>query len=170
MPFVLYANLNFIEMKKTQELANRLREVVLNGTWVANTNFKDQLEYSDWKISTSKVDSVNTISLLAQHVHYYINGVSNVFRGGDLEIKDTYSFDFPPIESQQQWTEFLSKFWEDTENLALLIEQTPVEQLTANFVDQKYGTYERNINGIIEHCYYHLGQIVLLKKILLKNQ
>jgi hypothetical protein len=32
------------------------------------------------------------------------------------------------------------------------------------FVDEKYGTYLRNIEGVIEHSYYHLGQVSLLKK------
>jgi len=157
-------------MKKTAQLANRFREIILNGTWIANTNYKDQLENLDWEISTSKFDSLNTISVLAQHVHYYINGVQNVLNGGNLEIRDKYSFDFPAINSQKEWEEFLTKFWKDAEDLAKLIEQLPVEKLNQSFVDDKYGTYQRNIDGIIEHSYYHLGQIVLIKKIILKNQ
>ena len=42
----------------------------------------------------------------------------------------------------------------------------PEGQLKENFVDEKYGSYLRNIDGMIEHCYYHLGQIVLIKKII----
>ncbi|RMG83506.1 MAG: DUF1572 domain-containing protein [Bacteroidetes bacterium] len=154
-------------MKKTHELAQRLREVILNGTWIARTNFKDQLENLDWKVATTRFQDLNTVSLLAQHVHYYINGVKNVFEGGGLEIRDKYSFDFPPIESQKDWDAFLTRFWDDTERLATLIEQFPEEKLSAGFVDEKYGTYERNIEGIIEHCYYHLGQVVLVKKVVL---
>lgn len=30
-------------MQNNQILANRFREVLLNGTWIANTNFKEQL-------------------------------------------------------------------------------------------------------------------------------
>ena len=41
------------------------------------------------------------------------------------------------------------------------------EDLNIDFVDEKYGTYSRNINGILEHSYYHLGQIVLIKKLVL---
>ncbi|MGN6163930.1 MAG: hypothetical protein ACTHOF_05245 [Flavisolibacter sp.] len=37
------------------------------------------------------------------------------------------------------------------------------------FVDEKYGTYYRNLQGIIEHTHYHLGQIVLIKKLLGDN-
>ena len=153
-------------MTKTHELASRLREVILNGTWIANTNFKDQLEHLDWKIATTKMQSLNTISVLAQHIHYYIVGIKNVFINGKLDISDKYSFDFPPIESQTQWESFLTKFWNDTEQLAQLIEQMPEAQLNDKFVDEKYGSYQRNIDGMIEHSYYHLGQIVLLKKVI----
>lgn len=155
---------------KTKKLANRLREVILNGTWIANTNYKDQLENLDWKVAILKFESLNTISLLAQHTHYYINGIKNVFIGGDLEIKDKYSFDFPLIESQNQWKGFLTNFWKDAEDLAKLIEQLPIEKLNESFVDVKYGTYLRNIDGMIEHSYYHLGQIVLIKKLILKHK
>ena len=157
-------------MKKTEQLANRFREITLNGTWIANTNYKDQLENLDWEIAISKFDSLNTISVLAQHVHYYVNGIKNVFNGGNLEIRDKYSFDFPSIKLQYKWKGFLTKFWKNVENLADLIEQLPDEKLNQTFVDDKYGTYQRNIDGIIEHSYYHLGQIVLIKKIILKNQ
>lgn len=152
-------------MENTQQLAKRFEEVILNGTWISNTNYKDQLDGLDWKIATKPFASYNTIAVLAQHIHYYIHGVKNVFEGGDLEIRDAYSFDFPPITSQQQWEVFLDRFWKDTEDLVSLIAQTPDKKLDDAFVDKKYGNYARNINGIIEHCYYHLGQIVLLKKI-----
>ncbi len=146
------------------QLANRFREVILNGTWVANTNYKAQLQNLDWKMATVKFQNFNTIAILAQHIHYYIVGVKNVFLGGDLEIRDAYSFDFPAIESQEQWENFLAKFWTDSEEFAQLIEKMPIETLTEDFVDEKYGTYLRNIDGMIEHSYYHLGQIVLIKK------
>ena len=151
-------------MTESKALANRLREVILNGTWIANTNFKDQIENLDWKIATQTFGSLNTISILAQHIHYYIAGIANVFNNGKLEIRDKFSFDFPPIESQYEWEIFKNRFWKDTEKLAELIEKMPKQQLNENFVDEKYGSYIRNIDGIIEHSYYHLGQIVLIKK------
>ncbi len=156
-------------MKQTKQLANRLREVILNGTWIANTNYKDQLEDLDWKLANVKFESFNTISDLAQHMHYYVSGITNVFVNNTLEIRDKYSFDFSPIQSQQEWERFLNQFWNDTAQLANLIEKLPEETLNNEFVDKKYGTFLRNIDGMIEHSYYHLGQIVLIKKILLKN-
>jgi hypothetical protein len=153
-------------MKSTLEIANRFREVILNGTWIANTNFKDQLSETHWELVTTPVDSLNTIALLAQHIHYYINGIKNVFLGGTLDIRDQYSFDFDIIDSQKQWEDFLIRFWNDAEEFAYLIEQMPEEKLNQVFVDEKYGTYQRNIDAMIEHAYYHLGQIVLIKKMI----
>ncbi|WP_271394132.1 DUF1572 domain-containing protein [Aequorivita sinensis] len=153
-------------MTKSEQLANRLREVILNGTWIANTNFKNQLESLDWEIATKKYQSLNTISDLAQHIHYYIDGIKNAIINGKLEISDRYSFDFPSIKSQTEWKEFQNKFYSDTEKLAELIEKLTDEQLDKNFVDEKYGNYLRNIDGMIEHSYYHLGQIALIKKII----
>ncbi|MEG1022141.1 MAG: hypothetical protein RSE50_11545 [Myroides sp.] len=88
-------------MNQSLQIANRFREVILNGTWIANTNFKDQLVDLDWQIATKRVDSLNTIADLAQHIHYYISGILNVFNGRSLDIKDQFSFNFPPIESQE---------------------------------------------------------------------
>lgn len=153
-------------MKSTVEIANRFREIILNGTWVANTNYKDQLENLDWKIAVRSLENLNTIAVLAQHIHYYIKGINQVFKGGTLDIKDKFSFDFPPIQSQQEWDSFLNKFWNDSEEFAFLIEQMPNEKLDEGFVNEKYGSYRRNIDAMIEHSYYHLGQIVLLKKLL----
>ncbi|HEX2901409.1 MAG TPA: DUF1572 domain-containing protein, partial [Bacteroidia bacterium] len=102
-------------MKPNSQLAKRFRDVMLNGTWIANTNYKAQLSHCTWEIATTQLNSLNTIAVLAQHVHYYIHGMLNVFQGGPLEIKDKFSFDFPPIQSQAQWETFLTRFWDDAE-------------------------------------------------------
>jgi len=52
----------------------------------------------------------------------------------------------------------------------VLIEQLPESQLWVTFSQEKYGNYYRNLHGIIEHIHYHLGQIVLIKKIILQKE
>lgn len=153
-------------MKNNQQLANRFREVLLNGTWVANTNYKDQLENLPLQIAQIKMGDLNTIAILAQHIHYYIKGVSVVFKGGALEIKDAYSFDFSPMTYETEWKAFLATLFKDAEEFATLVEKLPENNLNDPFTDKKYGTFQRNIEGMIEHCYYHLGQIVVIKKLI----
>ncbi|MDQ0592036.1 putative damage-inducible protein DinB [Chryseobacterium ginsenosidimutans] len=154
-------------MSSTSHLAKRFREVLLYGLWIANTNFKDQLKDITWEQATTKIGSLNTIAMLTFHIHYYIAGLINVFEGGDLEIKDKYSFDLPSIESQEQWDKLLNKLFDDAEKFANLLQQMPNSKMDEVFVDEKYGTYLRNIDGLIEHSYYHLGQITLIKKLLI---
>jgi uncharacterized damage-inducible protein DinB len=158
-------------MKKTltTQTANRFREVILNGVWIANTNFKAQLSDLTWEQATTKIGNLNTIAVLTFHVHYYIAGLVNVFKGGFLDIRDKYSFDCPPIQSQADWDKLRNQLWQDAEAFADLVEKMPDKKLNEVFTDEKYGDYRRNIEGMIEHSYYHLGQIVLLKKMIMAN-
>lgn len=156
-------------MNSVSQLTKRFREVILDGFWIANTNFKDQLSDVTWEQAIARVGSLNTIAMLTFHIDYYIAGIVNVLEGGELEIKDQFSFDLPPIESREQWEGLLNKLWADAEKFAVLLEQMPGSKLDEVFVDEKYGTYQRNIDGMIEHAYYHLGQITLIKKLLKNN-
>ena len=157
-------------MKKTEFLADRLREVLLNGKWIANTNIKEQIVSINWKHATHKVYGLNTIALLTFHINYYLQGLLQVLNGGPLEIKDKYSFDLPEIKSESDWTKLVETFLSNAELFANKIEQMDETILDHPFVDEKYGSYQRNIEGVIEHSYYHLGQISLIRKIILQHK
>ena len=156
-------------MTATQQLASRFREVILNGLWIANTNLKAQLDDLPWEVATQKVGTLNTIAVLTFHLHYYIAGILQVLRGGSLDIRDQYSFDMPSILDQEDWENRLNTLWQDAEQFALLVEQMPEARLSESFFDPKYGDYQRNLDGMIEHCYYHLGQVVLIRKMLVEK-
>ncbi len=156
-------------MKHSKQLADRFREVLLNGKWIANTNFKDLLSSVTWQHATKKVGSLNTIAALAFHVNYYIAGILNVFEGGELEIRDKYSFDMPPLNSKADWDQLLNDMWTNSEMFANHVESLSNEALSASFVKEQYGSYQRNIEAIIEHSYYHLGQISLINKMTHNN-
>jgi hypothetical protein len=102
-------------------------------------------------------------------MNYYVYAVDKVLRGGPFEAKDKYSYDLPPIESQEDWEKLVNKTWTDAESFAAIIEQLSEDMLLKPFVDGKYGNIYRNITGVIEHIHYHLGQIALIKKILLQQ-
>jgi uncharacterized damage-inducible protein DinB len=155
-------------MKSTRSLymAGRLREVFLDGRWIANTNYKDQLTSITWQQATKKIASLNTIAALTFHINYYLGGLLNVFNGGKLEISDKYSFDLPPIQEEKDWTTLLNEFLSNAEQFSDKVEEMPDGQLDQCFVDEKYGTYLRNIEAVIEHSYYHLGQVSLIRKMI----
>lgn len=154
-------------MESPVQLADRFREVLLSGKWIANTNFQMILREITREQAVKKVGPVNTIAALTFHINYYISGVLNVFEGGGLEIRDKYSFDFPGVGSEAEWRKMVDELLENAARFADHVENMSEEKLEEPFVDEKYGTYRRNIEGMIEHCYYHLGQISLIRKMLL---
>jgi len=154
-------------MKRNLSLANRLREVFLNGHWIANTNYKEQLQGVSWQQAIQKVGDLNTIAALTYHINYYLAGLLSAFETGKLEIRDQYSFDLPPIQSNEDWNKLVADFLNNSEKFAIAVEQMNDSIFDRPFIDEKYGSYLRNIEGVIEHSYYHLGQIVLLNKLLL---
>ncbi len=154
-------------MNLTAQIAKHFREVHFGGNWTSS-NLKDHLADVTWQQATTKIYSFNTIAILVYHMNYYVSAVLKVLQGAPLDAKDKYSFDHPPILSQEDWKKLLDKTWTDAENFASLVEELPENKLGETFSDEKYGNYYRNIHGIIEHIHYHLGQIVLIKKILLQ--
>ena len=151
-------------MSQAAALAQRFQEVILDGTWIANTNFKKELDNTSLGEVSIQVKTYNTVAVLAQHIHYYIAGVKQVFLGGALSISDKFCFDFEPMQNDEVWQNYLALFWTDTEELVNLIKTLTDEQLDAIFIKEAYGSYKRNIEALIEHSYYHLGQIVLQLK------
>jgi uncharacterized damage-inducible protein DinB len=156
-------------MTRNVTAANRVREVLLNGHWIANTNFKAQILSVNWEQAIQKIDPLNTIAMLTFHINYYLAGILNVFKGGSLDIKDKYSFDLPEIRSEQDWNNLVNDFLNNAELFAKQVAQMPDSMLDQPFVDEKYGSYLRNIEGVIEHSYYHLGQVSLIRKMIMQH-
>jgi len=150
---------------KLHPTANRFTDL-FDGHWIANTNFNELLADLDWQQATQQIGTLNTIAALTFHVNYYIGGLVNVFKGGGLEIRDKYSFDLPPIQSEEDWTKLQNELWSNAVIFAEQVGKMTEEILDGPFVEEKYGTYRRNIEAMIEHGYYHLGQVAMLKKMI----
>ena len=152
-------------MSLTLQIAKHFREIHFGENWTCS-NLKDNLADVTWQQATTPVHSLNTIATLVYHINYYVSAVLKVLQGGPLESSDKLSFAHPPIQSAEDWQLLLDKAWAEAESFATLVEQLPEHRLWEVFTDEKYGTYYRNLHGIIEHSHYHLGQIVIIKKIL----
>lgn len=146
-------------------IARALREVYngKNWTWV---DLKTALQDVDWQAATTRIGELNTIALLVYHMDYYVRIQLKVLQGGSLEGSDKDSFNMPPVGSQADWDALVKQVFDNAETLAQLIEQLPEEKLGETFFEEKYGDLYRNLQGNVEHLHYHLGQIMILKKLL----
>jgi uncharacterized damage-inducible protein DinB len=156
-------------MSTGTDLAKRIREVFINGTWIANTNYKSSLVGISHEEATKIVHDCNSIAALIFHINYYLKGLLDVFQGGPLLISDRFSFEMPELKSENDWQNQCKMLETNAELFAELVSRLTEEQLSSAFVAPQYGSNVHNIQGLIEHSYYHLGQIVLLKKIIRSN-
>ncbi|MCW5518753.1 DinB family protein [Aureitalea sp. L0-47] len=153
-------------METGKQLAKRIREVFLDGTWIANSNYTKALSGLSMEEACRKVEQLNSIAALTFHVNYYLGGVLKFLNGGTLDISDSYSFDMSPITSEEDWNGLRLELKDNAEKFAEKVDRMSDTDLNQVFADPKYGTIRRNIEGLIEHSYYHLGQISLLRKLI----
>lgn len=156
-------------MSLSDDLARHFRGLHAGPSYVGS-NLQQALDGVDVREANTQIGSLNTIAKLTFHVNYYVAAVLKVFQGGPLEAHDKFSYNCPPIETNQDWEQLKTKVFNDAELLANLIEALPSDQLEAPFDKGKYGNNFRNINGLIEHTYYHLGQINIIKKLIREGQ
>jgi hypothetical protein len=155
-------------MTLTGQIAKLFRDFYNGGNWTG-VNLKDGLEGVSWQEATTKVYSFNTIADLLYHIDHYVRIVVKVLTDQPLNVSDENSFAHPPVLSEQDWKETLIMAWSNAEKFAMLVEDMPENKLWETFLEEKYGNYYTNIHGVIEHGHYHLGQIILIKKILLQQ-
>lgn len=148
----------------SKQIASHFKQVFFGGNWTS-VDFTAVLKDVDWVMATTKVKDLNTLARLVFHVDYYIDVTIKVLEGGLLDAHDKFSFDCPEIKNEEDWETLRNKLFRDATTYVALVEQLPDSKLEEIFCLEKYGNYYRNIHGLIEHCHYHLGQIVLIKKL-----
>lgn len=158
-----------VQMKLTTQLATKARELYFGGN-STGVCLKEKIADVNFEESIRIHQPFHPISALLFHINYYVTVTSKVLQGGPLDGHDKYSFDVPPINNQKDWEDFQSKCWFEANSFADSIERLSEDQLWEDFVKPKYGSYFRCINGTIEHGYYHLGQIAIVKSLVGQNQ
>lgn len=152
-------------MQHAKHISKHLTDVFFGGNWTA-ANVKDTIADITLEQAKAKLKDCNTIAVLLFHINYYVEGALPALHGGDLTIRDKYSFDAPKISSEQEWEAYKTQVLENVTLLAKKISQLEDDVMFKPFVEEKYGNYFRNLHGTIEHTHYHLGQIVILKKLI----
>lgn len=156
-------------MSTNQDMVKRLRDLFQEDGRVAQTNFRKLLAEIPFSTAIKKAGNPNSIALLTFHVGYYVEGVLDVLNGKPLTIRDAFSFNMPDIADENDWHQMIEQFLANAEALANLVEKQADSFLESPFAGGEYGNWEQNLNVLIEHGYYHLGQMALIRKWLTEN-
>lgn len=128
---------------------------------------QEVLQDVTWEQAIAKpIPSGNSIADLVFHMNFYLNAVHHRLMQGNFgDYKHANSFNCPPLSNEADWQALLQKTWDDAETLAKAVEEMPEEKAWEE-IPPSYGNFYRNLHGMVEHNHYHLGQIVILKKLL----
>ncbi len=95
-------------------MVKHLGDAHFGGNWTCS-NLKDCLADITWQKATTHVYTFNTIAALTCHVNYFVSVALKVLQEEPLDAKDKYSFDHPPILSQEDREKMLDKTRKDAE-------------------------------------------------------
>ena len=150
----------------TSQLIGIHLQQFITGPNLTGSHMSQHLDDVSIEEAATSLYGLNSIAQLVFHIHYYINAVGEVLEGKPLLAKDSLSFDAPLITTEAAWELQKEQLYAATQRCAQLAKYLNQEQLKEEFVLKKYGSYEHNLVGLLEHSHYHFGQIVIIKKIL----
>jgi uncharacterized damage-inducible protein DinB len=152
-------------MKITELIAQHITEVSEGGNWT-DVNIKDTLADVGYKEATTVTRaSYNTIAALVHHLSFYNDVVMQRLSGSDPVVSESNGFDMAAIRNEDDWIKLKDCNIQSAQRLASAVREFPEEkifELTAT----GNSTHYKTLHGIAEHAHYHLGQIVLLKKLI----
>jgi len=156
-------------MNTPQQIAQQFRQMHFGPSRVGSC-LKELIDELTWEQAAQSLHGLHSVYALVFHINYYVAGVLQVFDGGGLDIRDKHSYDHPPIDEPQAWEDLKAKTWEDAERFAEHLDSWADEKLQEPFVDEKYGSYFRNMVVMLEHANYHIGQIAIVRKMVRAKQ
>jgi uncharacterized damage-inducible protein DinB len=150
-------------VKITELLAENLRNVFEGGNWTEVSIMDALSDVSYLEANTKTPASQNTIASLLHHLMYWNGVIVQRIQNRDPEIPPINGFDVKAPTSEKDWQLLIEQAKQSFTELSEAIKQFQPERLDepTNFGQS---TFSKNLFGIVEHAYYHLGQIVILKK------
>lgn len=150
-------------------IADHLLNVYEGNNWT-DISIRETLKDIDYLQAQQKTKaSVNTIAAVLHHLYYWNGIIQQRMNGETPVIPEENGFDVPHLHNEKDWNNLKEKTHRSFIQLADAIKNFPEEKLLQNYAPSVPSSYYRNFHGIIEHAHYHLGQMVMLKKLIEKE-
>jgi hypothetical protein len=139
-------------------------EEVIHGNWtdvflneaIADITYEEAIAFP--------AGTTNSIAMLVNHLEFYNNVVIERIKGNNPVIDEANGFTIT-IHNDEGWQQLKTSAVNSFKTLAGVVRQAPPEKLF-EYTPNGVTTFYKTLHGIAEHAHYHLGQIVLLKKII----
>lgn len=149
---------------------NRIRgllaQIFQGEPWVGNnlSTTLDQVSASD--AATHWLTEAHSIWEIVLHLKAWRSFLLHKLKGDqhfNIEQGEPEDWPTPPEATEEAWQQTLQDLTQNQAEISDLLENWQDEQLESTVPGRPYSFYTL-IHGIIQHDYYHIGQISLIKK------
>lgn len=156
-------------MNYSEAIALHVTEAYEGNSWsdVCVKDIVEDIQYREAVAITAA--STNTMASILHHIMFYNKAICQRLRGEEPYINDANGFDLPPLKNENDWKRLINDAMDAASEMAEAIRKFPQEKLFEENPVGK-GTFYKKFHGVIEHNYYHLGQIMILKKLIRSTQ
>ena len=149
-------------MEVTALIALHLLEVHIGNNWT-DVDLSGTLEdVTADEAFTVTAASPNTIASLLHHISWWNYHMIGRINGVEGNIPASNGFDIP---ENMDWQQIKDENIISAHELATAIREFDVTRLEQPILPG-YSSAYKNLQGSVEHVHYHLGQIVIIKKLL----
>ena|ERR1700759_5391407 len=139
---------------------------VYNGENWTDVSIADTIKDVSWQRAQQQtIGSKNTIASLLHHIYYWNRIMLERVKGNNPSVPNTNGFDVNELKNENDWNALKETTRQSFIKLADAVKNFPQEKLFETSPTGK-SSYYKNLQGIVEHAHYHLGQMVILKKLL----
>jgi uncharacterized damage-inducible protein DinB len=152
-------------MNTAKLVAQHLLDVYKGNNWT-EVNIADTLK--DVTLSEAIIvteASSNTIAALVHHLAFWNRAMTARLKGLEMKIPEDNGYCTPELKTEADWQRIRNDNLASATERAETISNIDKERLFQPIVPGRSSIY-KNVQGMVEHIHYHLGQIVILKKLI----
>ncbi len=151
-------------MKITHLIAQNILQVYEGNNWTHVCIAETIKNMSVEQAMTVTSGSPNSIASLTHHLKYWNEIVMKRMDGDAPEVSAANGFDIDMLRNEDEWKRLIIATHESFMQISDALTNFPVENLF-DITNNGKSTYYKNMQGIAEHAHYHLGQIIIIKKL-----
>jgi uncharacterized damage-inducible protein DinB len=152
-------------MSESKRISNLYQSIYNGNPWL-EVNLTKTLENVNAEQAYRKINpNLNTIWEIVTHLIQWRRNILERVQGAIVTAPD-HNYFVPVIDSSEAaWEQTLQNLKKSQEAWSAFLEDFDDADFEKIYINNNH-TYYEHIHGIIQHDVYHLGQIVILKKLL----
>jgi len=152
-------------MKITELVAQHLIAVHEGGNWTEIDIHSTVADVSLHEATMRTAATSNTIAALLHHITFWNREVMQRAKGMITQVDEANGFNHPALNTEADWQQLKEDNIQSAHQLAAAISQFDEATLFKPMAVHTSTAY-KNFQGAVEHAHYHLGQMVILKKLI----